>query len=150
MLIFHGEEEAFQQNRIQPTNHISCYHIFNATNHGVGIDKTLRVSMSILLTPAIEANVLSIHDDVIKWKHFPRNWPFVRGIHRGPVNSPHNGQWRGAVMFSLMCVWIDGWVKNREAGDLRRYRVHCDVTVMPFQWTIDRCFCQKYDYSFHF
>ena len=22
------------------------------------------------------------HDDVIKWKHFPRNWPFVRGIHR--------------------------------------------------------------------
>ena len=23
-----------------------------------------------------------IHDDAIKWKHFPRNWPFVRGIHR--------------------------------------------------------------------
>ena len=22
------------------------------------------------------------HDDVIKWKHFPRDWPFVRGIHR--------------------------------------------------------------------
>ena len=22
------------------------------------------------------------HDDVIKWKHFPRYWPFVRGIHR--------------------------------------------------------------------
>ena len=29
------------------------------------------------------------HDDVIKWKHFPRYWPFVRGIHRSPVNSPH-------------------------------------------------------------
>ena len=29
------------------------------------------------------------HDDVIKWKHFPRYWPFVRGIHREPVNSPH-------------------------------------------------------------
>ena len=28
-------------------------------------------------------------DDVIKWKHFPRYWPFVRGIHRSPVNSPH-------------------------------------------------------------
>ena len=38
------------------------------------------------------------HDDVIKWKHFPRNWPFVRGIHWSPVNSPHNGQWRGALM----------------------------------------------------
>ena len=40
------------------------------------------------------------HDDVIKWKHFPRYWPFVRGIHRSPVNSPHKDQWRGAVMFS--------------------------------------------------
>ena len=39
------------------------------------------------------------HDDVIKWKHFPRYWPFVRGIHRSPVNSPHKGQWRGALMF---------------------------------------------------
>ena len=36
------------------------------------------------------------HDDVIKWKHFPRYWPFVRGIHRSPVDSPHKGQWRGA------------------------------------------------------
>ena len=23
-----------------------------------------------------------VHDDVIKWKHFPRYWPLVRGIHR--------------------------------------------------------------------
>ena len=70
------------------------------------------------------------HDDVIKWKHFPRNWPFVRGIHRSPVNSPHKGQWRGALMFSLICVWITGWVNNHQAGDLRRYRAHYDVTVM--------------------
>ena len=72
------------------------------------------------------------HDDVIKWKHFPRHWPFVRGIHRPPVNSPHKDQWRGALMFSLICVWINGWVNNREAGDSRRYRVHYDVIVMPF------------------
>ena len=70
------------------------------------------------------------HDDVIKWKYFPRYWPFVRGIHRSPVNSPHKGQWRGALMFSLICVWINGWVNNREAGDLRCYRAHYDVTVM--------------------
>ena len=57
------------------------------------------------------------HDDVIKWKHFPRNWPFVRGIHRSPVNSPHKGHWRGALVLSLICVWINGWVNNREAGD---------------------------------
>ena len=66
------------------------------------------------------------HDHVMKWKHFPRYWPFVRGIHRSPVNSPHKGQWRGALMFSLICVWINDWVNNREAGDLRRYRAHCD------------------------
>ena len=70
------------------------------------------------------------HDDLIKWKHFPRYWPFVRGIHRSPVNSPHKGQWRGALIFSLICVWINGWVNNREAGDLRRYRAHYDVSVM--------------------
>ena len=48
------------------------------------------------------------HDDVLKWKHFPRYWSFVRGIHRSPVNSSLKGQWRGALMFSLICVWING------------------------------------------
>ena len=33
-------------------------------------------------------------------------------------------------MFSLICVWINGWVNNGEAGDLKRYRAHYDVTVM--------------------
>ena len=71
-----------------------------------------------------------LHDDVIKWKHFPRYWPFVRGIHRSPVNSPQKGQWHRALIFSLMRVWINGCVNNREAGDLRRYRAHYDVSVM--------------------
>ena len=70
------------------------------------------------------------HDDVIKWKHFPRYWPFVWGIHRSPVNSPHKGQWRGALMFSLIYVWINGWENNPEAGDFRCYRAHYDVIVM--------------------
>ena len=48
-------------------------------------------------------NLNDYHDDVIKWKHFPRYWPFVWGIHRSPVNSPHKGQWHGALMFSLIC-----------------------------------------------
>ena len=78
-------------------------------------------------------------DNVIKWKHFPRYWPFVRGIHRSPVNSPHKGQWRGALMFSLICARINGWVNNGEAGDLRSYRSHYDVIVMmhwygPTSW----------------
>ena len=72
----------------------------------------------------------SIHDDVIKWKHFPRYWPSVRGIHRSPVNSPYKGQWRGALMVTLICARTNGWVNNREAGDLRRHRAHSDVIVM--------------------
>ena len=70
------------------------------------------------------------YDDIIKWKHFPRYWPFVRGIQRSPVNSTHKGQWRGALMFSLICAWINTWVNNRYAGDLRHHRGHNDGTVM--------------------
>ena len=69
-------------------------------------------------------------DDIIKWRHFPHYWPFVRGIHRSQVNSPHKGQWRGALMFSLICAWINSGVNNREAGDLRRYLARYDVIVM--------------------
>ena len=67
-----------------------------------------------------------IHDDVIKWKHFPRYWPFVRGIHWSQVNSPHKAQWRWVLMFSLIYTWIN----NRDASDLRRHRAHHDVTVV--------------------
>ena len=64
---------------------------------------------------------------------FPRYWPFVQGIHRSPVNSPQKGQWRGALMFSLICAWINGWINNLEAGDLKRHRAHYDDIVMRFQ-----------------
>ena len=80
------------------------------------------------------------HDDVIKWKQFPRYWPFVRGIHRFTVNSPHKGQWRGALMFTLICVWINGCVNNRESGDLRRYCAHYGVTIM-ITWSLRRFLC---------
>ena len=40
------------------------------------------------------------------------------------------GQWRGALMFSLICARINDWVNNREAGNLRRRRAHHDITVM--------------------
>ena len=70
------------------------------------------------------------HDDVIKWKHFPRYWPFVRGIHRWPMNSPHKVQWRDALMLLWSAPWVNGWVNNREAGDLRRHCAHYDVIVM--------------------
>ena len=96
-------------------------------------DKTLPISQVRSMAGdglATQWSSTSAHDDVIKWKQFPRYWPFVRGIHRSPVNSPRKGQWRGALMFSLICVWINGWVNNREAGDSRRNHAHYDVIVM--------------------
>ena len=93
--------------------------------------------MSTILWYSIGHRIEVEHDDVIKWKYFPRYWPFVQRIRRSPVNSPHKGQSRGAFMLSLICAWINGWVNNGETGDLRRYRAHYDVIVMT---------CVKFDY----
>ena len=95
-----------------------------------------------------------LHDDIIKWKHFPRYMPLVRGIQRFPVNSPHKSQWRGALMFSLICARMNGWVNNVEAGDLRRHRVHYDVIVMSSVPKLKISLCisvpviKSYDLSF--
>ena len=64
------------------------------------------------------------HDYVMKWKHFPRYWPLC-----GEIN--HKGQWRGALMFSLICAWTNHWINKRlwDAGDLRPHRAHANVTV---------------------
>ena len=116
-----------------------AYEIFISDNC-FNNDLDPRITMKDYITEKMNADDKRVaHDDVIKWKHFPRYWPFVRGIHRSPVNSPHKGQWRGALIYSLICVWKNGWVNNRGAGDLRRYRARCDVTVM-----IHVCFCQGF------
>ena len=100
---------------------------------------TYKYCIAIILDCCLKHKMITFnlnHDDVMKWKHFPRYWPFVREIHRSPLTSPHKGQWRGASMFSLICVWINCWVNNREAGDLRRHRVLYDVIVMSFWMTL--------------
>ena len=56
-----------------------------------------------------------------------------------PVNSPHKGQWRGALIFSLICAWTKGWVNNLDAGDLRRHLAHYNVTVMLHLYTCLGC-----------
>ena len=74
---------------------------------------------------------------VIKWKHFQRYWPFVSRIHRWPVDSPQKGQWRGALMSSLILAWANGWANNQDAGDLRRHPAHYDAIVMFFWVSIN-------------
>ena len=55
----------------------------------------------------------------------------VTGHLCGEFTGPRGGQWRGALMLTLICARINGRVNNnREAGDLRRYLAHYDVIVM--------------------
>ena len=67
---------------------------------------------------------------VIKWKYSPRYLPFVRGIHRSSMDSRPKDQCRGTLIFSLMCVWTNGWANNRDACDLSLHGAHCEVTAM--------------------
>ena len=63
---------------------------------------------------------------------FPLHWPFVRGIHRSPVNSPHKGQWRGGLMFFFyLCLkqqlskqWRRRWFETPSCSLWR----HCNST----------------------
>ena len=103
---------------------------------------TLKISQMI-----ISHNILIMKTQMLHWDHlcsccnlttmmtssktlFPRYWPFARGILRSPVNSPYKGQWRGALMLSLISAWANGSSSSRYAGDLRRHHAHHDVTVM--------------------
>ena len=57
-----------------------------------------------------------------------------------PVNSPHKGQWGGALVFSLIYVWANGWVNNRDAGELRRHWAYYAITLCLFVWFITKSF----------
>ena len=105
--------------------------------------KSLSCSQHLLYL-CIHWPLFTIKIYVMKWKHFPRYWPFVRGIHRSPVNSPHKGQWRGALMFSFTFAWINGRVINREAGELRRHRTHFYVIVMQSAANHDFLGCRRF------
>ena len=85
---------------------------------------------------SVPVHPLNTYDDVIKWKYFPRYWTFVRGSHRSTLDSYHKGQWDGALMFSLICVWTrlnkqsSRWWFDSPARSLWR---HCNgkVVTMP-------------------
>ena len=105
------------------TNIVFIYQILYHHNRVGGLLVSLKTyeiilvgMLPIFFMPARRSRLLygqklHVHDDIIKWKHFPRYWPFVRGIHRSLVNSPHKGQWRRALMVSLIYTRINGWVK---------------------------------------
>ena len=122
-----GNREISTANNQMPTRRDITGTVHPKALHGFF---TVIKAVKTTLTDTGKCTVWIDHNDVIKWNHVPRYWPFVRGIHRSAGNSSHKGQWRGALMFSLICAWRNGWVNNREVGDLRRYRVHHDVIVI--------------------
>ena len=75
--------------------------------------------MAVGIKPLPEPR-LTQHQRVSWWRHqtenFSRYWPFVRRIHWSSVNSPHKGQWRGALKFSLICAL------NKRLNKQLRYR----------------------------
>ena len=81
------------------------------------------------------------------WRHQMETFSALLAICAGnsPVNSPHKGQWRGALMFSLIYTRINCWVNNGEAGDLRRHRAHYDVTVMFYDTFLNNS--MQYDFN---
>ena len=86
-------------------------------------------------------------DAVIKWKHLPRYWPFVRGIHRSPVNSPHKGPLTRSfgVFFDLrLNKWLSKqswglWFETLSRPLWRHYDafflcLHCQTRNMPSRY----------------
>ena len=136
----------FKQNRLVPNykSRQSAKHVQNVSPVNSLRTSIARNKQSPHYSCYLALHVTLFHDDVIKWKHFPRYWPFVRGIHRSSVNSSHKGQWRGDLTISLICAWINGWVNNREAGDLRWHRTHYHVTVMPWRCEPTLSVCSQY------
>ena len=87
------------------------------------VPNVIALIKDLTMVPSPVTEGLLLHDDVIKWKHIPHYWSFVWGIYMSPVNSPHKGQWRGALIF----FWSG---PDHTAGDLRRHGPHFDVIVM--------------------
>ena len=116
------------QSLVYPTSRVHAIHSVLCC-YGF-IQRPVRIlhaqALKTIITHDERLNIYIIHDDVIKWKHFPRYWPFVRGIHRSPVNSPH----KSTKYFLWSAPWINGWINNREVGDSRCQRAHYDVIIM--------------------
>ena len=64
----------------------------------------------------------------------------MKEIHRSPVDSSHKGEWRGGLIISLICAYINGWANNRNADLMIRHCAHYDITVWTKFHTIRRSY----------
>ena len=77
---------------------------------------------AIFMMVASNGSIFSVTGPL--WGEFTGHWW---------MNSPHKGQWCGALIFSLILTSTNGWANHRDAGDFRRHRAHYDVTVVFFR-----------------
>ena len=105
-------------------------------------------SRPVLMASALESDVLMTEPAFVATDRKPMmtssNGNIFRVTCHWPVNSPHKCQWRGALMFSFICVWINGWIYNREAGILRRHRAHYDVS--PYRKDVTERYTANWSY----
>ena len=136
--------EARTHNRYFFRRHFEC--ILFHTNLCILIDIWLKKVVlgpidNTAPSPHLIQCLVRIHDDVIKWKHFPRYWPFVRGIHLSPVNSPHKPVTRSFVVFFDLCPnkrlskhWR-GWWFETQSRPLWRHcnaKMFCGIHLINF------------------
>ena len=82
----------------------------------------------------------NFHEGYAWWRHQMETSSALLAICAG--NSPVSGEFPAQMPVTRsFYVFVDlrriiGWVNNCEAGDLRRYRAHCDVTVMEWNQTL--------------
>ena len=123
-------------------NRSSLHHIFatilnilsNLQNHS-NLLHIIRPSLPVF-PGEIDSLVWNLFS-VTWWRHQMETFSVLLALCAcNTVNFPHKGQWRRALVFSLICAWINGCVNNREAGDLRRHRAYYDFIVM-----YDMIFC---------
>ena len=80
--------------------------------------KTRCLSSNVISTPLVEQ-----HDDVMTWNSFPHYRPFVKGIHRSPVDFLHKDTLMRTFDVSLKLAWTNCWTNSRIADDLRRHDI---------------------------
>ena len=97
-------------------NSLSCLTVASQWRHGVLNNRKLGC---LLRLTTEQTSKLCIMKTSSNGNIFPVTGPLCGEFTGHWVNSPHKGQWRGTLMFSLICAWINGWVHNCDAGDLK-------------------------------
>ena len=113
-LVTKNAADVLMPNRSQATSNYQDD--FNLTTHESYILSSI---LSICMMTSSNRNIFRITGPLCR-KLTGHRW----------ILPPLKSQWRRTLMFSLIYAWINNWVNNRDAGDLRHHRAHYDITVM--------------------